>query len=81
MEEKKTKRGGARKGAGRKPAWDEPTVTVAFRVPKATKDDIDQMKAAGVDFPRWMAKKVRQWMIADFFEKFNSGKNLQETEK
>lgn len=30
---KKPKQGGKRKGAGRKPKYNEPTTTIAFRVP------------------------------------------------
>ena len=32
--------GGTRKGAGRKPKYDEPTVTISFRVPLSLVDKI-----------------------------------------
>ena len=70
MEEKKTTHGGARKGAGRKPAYDEPTTTVAFRVPVSTKETIDAMKAAGVDIPRWLARQVYDWDLAHWHNLF-----------
>jgi len=37
---KKEKRGGTRKGAGAKPKFGEPTITVAFRVPESKKPEI-----------------------------------------
>ncbi len=35
--------GGKRKGAGRKRKYREPTITVAFRIPKSKKKSIQQL--------------------------------------
>ena len=35
---KKNKRGGSRKGSGAKPKYNEPTKTIAFRVPESRMD-------------------------------------------
>lgn len=34
------RRGGKRKGAGRKPKYNEPTITVAFRIPHSKKEQV-----------------------------------------
>lgn len=68
--DKKTTHGGARNGAGRKARYDEPTTTVAFRLPISAKVNIDKMRAAGVDFPRWLARQVHDWDLARWHRKF-----------
>lgn len=63
----KDPRGGIRQGAGRKARYDEPTTTVAFRVPVSTKEGIDRMKAAGEDVTSWLCEKVRMHISSDTF--------------
>jgi hypothetical protein len=40
--QKNTLRGGARKGAGRKPKYGEKTITVAFRIPASKKGEVEK---------------------------------------
>ncbi len=39
-EEIKSKRGGIRQGSGAKPKYNEPTVTITFRVPKSKAQEV-----------------------------------------
>lgn len=39
----KTKKGGARQGSGAKPKYDEPTKTIAFRVPVSKIDHVKSL--------------------------------------
>ena len=66
----KTTHGGSRQGAGRKARYDEPTTTVAFRIPISAKVNIDKMREAGVDFPRWLARQVHDWELAHWHNLF-----------
>lgn len=42
MKDKK-QHGGPRKGAGRKPQYGEPTVTISFRVPESKADEVKKI--------------------------------------
>ena len=68
--DKKTTHGGSRQGAGRKARYDEPTTTVAFRLPISAKVNIDKMRASGVDVPRWLARQVHDWDLAHWHRQF-----------
>lgn len=49
------KRGGKREGAGRKPQYGEPTVTISFRVPESKAEEVK--KNVGVLLKGWEIKK------------------------
>ena len=44
---KKEKRGGKRKGSGAKPKYNEPTKTIAFRVPESKVDEVKEIITNG----------------------------------
>ena len=70
MEEKKSKRGGARKGAGRKLAGTGRRVTITARVAPETAAIVKKWREAGISFGKWIDQNVAADDIRDFFADF-----------
>lgn len=73
MEEKKNTRGGARKGAGRKPMIrGEVRETFTCRVSPETKATIAELRAKGVNIGELLDRAVKREALADFMRDFET---------
>ena len=73
MEEKKNTRGGARRGAGRKPQTPgEVRATFTCRVSPETKRTIADLRARGVNIGELLDRAVKRESLADFMRDFET---------